>query len=390
MATWLPRSPRVYFDSMDRCSGPDLKKQILAFANNQPADLFSYAVFSGSAGPAELKATLSPTEFKRTIISQQLADGALAVILVRHGRSVANERNKIRETPELVSDLKNFANHQMPLTDIGISQAEATGRYLADMVQKGILPSIDTVLYSPYQRTQETLQHLLGGLRGYCAEKNLSIASFLEGGEGAKVGQSNIVRERFWGDFETLSDTEQEREYSCRTQQPFDWVPQGNKPGETIAEVSDRASQFMGVMHRKEFAGRVVLVVTHGEFMNAVELNVRRLSPFNEDFVQSFERGIPNCGIMMISKVAFAPEMPPPTQPLKGFSFESRVVPYDMSQREAGKYRDWLEPTWKPLPKQTRYTLGTFQAADLPTDIKDFAGRVRSKGIGTGRVIPRA
>jgi probable phosphoglycerate mutase len=362
------------------------ESELSAYPQNQPGDVFSYATFSAFAGPVQLKTTCSPTEFKHAVISQQLAQGALAVILVRHGRSIANERSEIKKYADLAPSFTEIPNHEMPLTDLGIRQAEATGRYLAHMVHKGIIPSIDTIVYSPYQRTQETLEHLLVGSRSYCRDTSLPLENVFEGGERARTEQRSIVRERNWGDFESLDGADQHREYRERTAQPFHWVPYGSKPGETMAEVSERASQFMQAMYRPEFAGKVVLVVTHGEFMNAVELTVRRLNPYDQGFEQSFERGIPNCGIMMISRTPFSPQMPIPTESLRGFKVESRVVPFVLSDRDAQKFSDWSSPTWEPIVKETRSTIANFRASRTSDEALQLAQSAKERGIATQRV----
>lgn len=322
-------------------------------------------------------------------MSHELAEGALAVIFVRHGRSYGNERDTVLKNPDLSPLFTEIPNHQLPLADRGIDQALSAGRYLADMIRSGLIPPIDRVICSPFTRTQETLAHLIKGAHGYCAEQKLSLAEVFEGGERTRVDQWNWVRERDWADFEKLGLEEQEREYKRRETDPFFWTPTGSSSGETIADVSNRASAFMHAMHRSEFRGKVVLVVTHGEFMNAIELVMRKLDPFSSDFTNSFKRGIPNCGIMMISRTGFEPTMTLPSSKLGGFSHELRAVPYQLSGSQSATFEDWNAPQWAIIQKATRATVGEFAPRLMPDDVSQFVEATRQAGIGKGKVKPK-
>lgn len=337
----------------------------------------------------EFTTRCSPGEFKRSVVSHELAEGALAVIFVRHGRSYGNERDTVLKNPALSPLFTEIPNHQLPLADRGIDQALSAGRYLADMIRLGLIPPIDRVICSPFTRTQETLDQLIKGARGYCVEQNLSLAEVFEGGDRTRVDQWNWVRERDWADFEKLRPEDQEREYKRRETDPYFWTPTGSSSGETIADVSNRASVFMQAMHRPEFRGKVVLVVTHGEFMNAIELVMRRLDPFSTEFTNSFKRGIPNCGIMMISRTGFEPTMTLPSGKLAGFSHELRAVPYQLSERQSATFEDWNTPQWATIQKATRATVGEFATRLLPDDVSQFVGVAREAGIGKGEVKPK-
>jgi hypothetical protein len=135
----------------------------------------------------------------------------------------------------------------------------------------------------------------------------------------------------------------------------------------------------------------VVLVVTHGEFMNAVELVMRKLDPFSSQFNKSFQRGIPNCGIMMISRTGFEPAMALPSQNLGGFSYELRAVPYNLSERQQTKFEDWnLEtPQWNKIRKEMRATVGEFVPRQVPDDVTQFVAVARDAGVGQGKVKPK-
>lgn len=343
------------------------------------------------AGGVELGTRCSPGEFKRNVVSHELAEGALAVIFVRHGRSYGNEREAVLKDAKAGQLYAEIPNHQLPLTDRGINQAHSAGRYIADMIRAGLIPPIDRVICSPFTRTQETLDHLIKGAQGYCAERQRSLVDVFENGDRTRVDQWNWVRERDWADFEKLSPEEQEREYRRREKNPYYWTPTGSSSGETIADVSNRASVFMQAMHRPEFRGKVVLVVTHGEFMNAIELVMRRLDPFSSEFNNSFKRGIPNCGIMMIARTGFELSMAPPLENLGGFSHELRAVPYYLPQKQNEKFEDWNLgiPQWNEIRKETRARVGEFTPRQLPDDVTQFVSGARDAGIGKGKVKPK-
>jgi broad specificity phosphatase PhoE len=325
-----------------------------------------------------------PREFKERVTSHELARGALAVIFVRHGRSIANERETIVTDESLVAEFRAIPNHKFPLADVGIEQARATGRYLADMARQGLIPPIDNVIYSPFKRTQQTLGHVIEGAKEYCRENTVSLSEVFQHGEATRAEQWLGVRERSWANFQGLHPEKQEEEYEARVKEPFEWVPHGDRSGETIGDVSFRASEFLQAMHRPEFRGKVVLVITHGEFMNAAELVIRRQDPFSAGFRESFEKGIPNCGIMMVSRVAFSPQMTVPLASLAGFQQELRVVPYELYGSEEQKFSDWARPSWRQLIKETRTSLGDFRATPVEPHVEEFVEQARAKGIGQG------
>jgi broad specificity phosphatase PhoE len=341
----------------------------------------------GNARQYRQQCTLN--EYKNLIVSQNLAQGALAVIFIRHGRSVANERDAMHSQGQ-GQVLRDAPNHEVPLVACGIEQSRAAGRYLAKLVVDGVIPSVDRVMYSPFQRTQETLNHLIEGSRQYCQEQALPIDTIFADGDQTKVEQWLGVREREWADFEDLDAEEQEKQYARRKAEPYSWQPGCDYSGESLSSVSNRASGFMQAMHRPEFWGKVVVVVTHGEFMNAVELVTRRMDPFADEFEDAFRRGIPNCGMMMFSRVEFAPTMPTPQEMLGGFSKQLRVVPYALQRpTDEAKFSEWLEPTWSELTKPTRSSLGSFSPRPRSDTSNQLATIATENSIGGGEVTPR-
>lgn len=336
-------------------------------------------------GP-DLRQTCSPREYKQRIVSNGLADGAITVIFVRHGRSAGNERELIHKNSSLAPIYGNISNHELPLVDSGVAQARSAGRYLADMASRGLIPPIDRVLCSPFTRTQQTLEHLIEGVRSYCSEKQIPLTDVFERGGDAKAEQWIVVRERDWSDFETLDPEKKAEEYKSRVAHAFNWTPHGSRSGEPMADVSSRASSFMNAMHREKFKGKVVLVVTHGEFMNAVELVNKRLDPFSPDFKDSFRHGIPNCGIMMFSRVAFSPEMSVPVAKLGAFSRQLRGVPFELSEPDQAKFPDWLKADWTELKRATRTTVDGFKAAKPDERVVQLTQGIRKAGIGQERV----
>jgi hypothetical protein len=214
-----------------------------------------------------------------------------------------------------------------------------------------------------------------------------------EGGSGCRVDLNPWVRERHWSDFESLAADQKDEEYQNRTEEPYLWTPAGESSGETMAGVADRARSFLRSMYRPEFSGKVVLVVTHGEFMNAVEMVAHRDNPLGEDFKKAFERGVPNCGIMVISRLAFQKEMPPVQSLLSGFSHELKAVPYEVPKINKGTSHrsDWSTAGWKTITKKTKEYVGSFSARPTSQEVDTFASHVRERGIGVGGTLkPRA
>ena len=179
-------------------------------------------------------------------------------VLVRHGQSEANIVQKLwKDDPSAQAPEGFFDRHdsRMRLSGLGISQAEQTGEWIRAEFPNGF----DRYYTSPLARTVETAGRLALG------------------------GTWNIDdrwRERDWGEYGVLNDTEQEAQFAIskrlRGQSKWYWCPPG---GESLATgVRLRFEDILETMHR-ELEGKKVIAVTHGETMETARVVLERLLP---------------------------------------------------------------------------------------------------------------
>jgi broad specificity phosphatase PhoE len=175
------------------------------------------------------------------------------LVIVRHAESEANLRRLYLER-EASQDMElglGMRDADVPLTEHGRKQAEATGRALnAD-------DPFAVVYVSPYRRTQETAERLVSQLAAR-----------------PRPVLEERLREKEYGIFEGLT------KHGCQVRYPDEWArrtrigkyyyrPPG---GESFPDVNLRVHSFLGTLIR-EHAGEHVLVVTH----SVVVLSFRRL-----------------------------------------------------------------------------------------------------------------
>jgi broad specificity phosphatase PhoE len=179
-------------------------------------------------------------------------------VMVRHGQSEANIVQKLwKADPQAQAPEGFFDRHdsRMRLSGLGITQAERTGEWLHAEFPNGF----DRYYTSPLARTVETAGRLALG------------------------GTWNIDdrwRERDWGEYGVLNDSEQETQFAIskrlRGQSKWYWCPPG---GESLATgVRLRFEDILETMHR-ELDGKKVIAVTHGETMETARVVLERLLP---------------------------------------------------------------------------------------------------------------
>lgn len=89
------------------------------------------------------------------------------LIIVRHGQSARNvQKNAAKQVGSTADYSEGVRDQDTPLTDLGIRQAETTGRKFAALYPYGTTSAIDAMFVSPYLRTRQTAERLLFGL-GY-------------------------------------------------------------------------------------------------------------------------------------------------------------------------------------------------------------------------------
>lgn len=210
----------------------------------------------------------------------------LDVVLARHGQSEANVvQKKLRDdlSRERIRELYDRPDWLHRLSQLGIEQAIHAGDWIRQNI--GAVAAFDVVYFSPFMRTRET-------------------AAYLCGDEKVLLTPEDRIIERDWGQFGKLSKAEQEKHF------PHTYREKNANPlyvrldgGESMIDVYGRIRDMQGTLHREYSNGRV-LMVTHGDLMNAWRYAVERMLPedwqaLDKDRTYDFK----NCSVLQYSRV---------------------------------------------------------------------------------------
>lgn len=180
------------------------------------------------------------------------------LVLVRHGRSEGNEareQSKQGDNSPYTPEFRARRNREWRLTDLGIAQAKAAGRW----VREQISPTFSRYYTSEYLRARETAGYL-----------GLPRASWV---------QDILLRERSWGraDF-VMPESERyelfSAELAARREDPCYWRP---PEGESLAEVCLRVERVLNRLGR-ECPGGTCILATHEDVMWAARFVVERMT----------------------------------------------------------------------------------------------------------------
>jgi NAD+ kinase len=169
------------------------------------------------------------------------------LLFVRHGRSEGNEareQSKQGDNSAYTDQFRARRNREWRLTDLGVAQADAAGRW----IREHIAPPYPRCITSEYLRARETAAHL--DLAGACWVQDI------------------LLRERSWGraDF-VMPESERYElfavELAARREDPCYWRP---PEGESLAEVCLRVERVLDRVRGRPPGGNCV-VVTHEDVM---------------------------------------------------------------------------------------------------------------------------
>ena len=165
------------------------------------------------------------------------------LILIRHGQSAANVAFPRADEQGLLDSGLTGRDTDVELTELGVEQARAVGRWLAGL-PGGELPEV--VITSPYLRARGTWRIAADGLPLPAPSTDDRLVDRLTG--DFEMLTRAAIRERFPDESARF---DQDGEYGYR--------PPG---GETFADIADRLTAFLDDLNR-EHAGERVLVVAH-------------------------------------------------------------------------------------------------------------------------------
>lgn len=151
------------------------------------------------------------------------------VVLIRHGRSVANATGVLA------------GRSDTPLDDEGREQASALGRRLADV-------PVDVVVSSPQLRAQQTAELVADGRVGAQVDDNFAECDY---GDWSGAALSELAVEPAW--------------------EIVQWLPSAAEfpSGETMAQMSHRAVHGVRQLVKAHPEG-FVWIVTHGDVIKAI------------------------------------------------------------------------------------------------------------------------
>lgn len=208
------------------------------------------------------------------------------LVLLRHGQSEANVVQKnLRDDidPEVVQRIYERPDWLQRLSRQGIEQAQAAGEWLRQNM--GGVATFDVVYYSPFLRTRET-------------------AAYICGDEDVLLTPEDRIIERDWGYFGKHTKADQEKHF------PHTYHEKRANPlyvrfdgGESMMDVYARVRDMQSTLHREYPEGRV-LMVTHGDLMNAWRYALERMLPeeweaLDQDKTYSFK----NCSVLHYTRV---------------------------------------------------------------------------------------
>jgi broad specificity phosphatase PhoE len=201
--------------------------------------------------------------------------------IARHGQSAGNVARDKAEAEGLVLIDVEFRDIDVPLSDLGVEQSRALGRWFAQLPAPQ-RPQV--VLCSPYVRARETARLVLE-------------EADMRPGPDLKMRIDERLREKEFGILDRLTVHGIRQKYPELHEQrshvgKFYFRPPG---GESWCDVILRLRSLTEMMSR-EYAGQRVLVVAHQVIVNCMRYLVDNL---DEDQILGIDKlgDVPNCGV---------------------------------------------------------------------------------------------
>lgn len=243
------------------------------------------------------------------------------LVLVRHGQSEGNVAVKAAKAGDdqhvLHPEFRKRHSSLWRLTNKGIEEARTTGQWL----KENGLAHFDRYYTSAYLRAMET-------------------ASYLELPD-AKWYIEARLREREWGQEDLVSSEERKllQESAFQKQEnPYYWKPLN---GESMADACMRVRDLMETLHR-ETDEKQVIVVCHGEIMEAFQIEIERWIPAQyKQHIQSegTKNKIHNGQVIQYSRQN--PHNPQEVYPY--LNYKRSISPWDLSL---------CDPQWQQIQRK--------------------------------------
>lgn len=208
------------------------------------------------------------------------------ILLIRHGQSA---RNVMKDAAKAAGKQASYADgvrdQDTPLTDVGLLQAEAVGRWLGenytpDLALGHSSVKIDAFFVSPYLRTRQTAERIIHGM-----------------GYPIKMVSEERVREIEFGILDGLTPegirAKYPEEVARRAKEGKYWYRAPG--GESRPDVKDRLRSFLDTLCR-DYREQRIVVICHSVVVLAFRSLLER---WGEDqyLIVDKENDVLNCGI---------------------------------------------------------------------------------------------
>jgi len=201
------------------------------------------------------------------------------LVVLRHGQSLRNTFDVHAGIDQIPEALTEIPDHLIPLTAKGEQQAIKTGQGLRKEFE-----SFDYIFHSPWRRTTRTAE-----LIGQAFEGSIP------------VRRSLFLTEQSFGQLDPAIWPKHLQRYEAA----YRWFEQQRaivgkfycRPpdGESWADVCMRTHQFLDILFRWEFAGKRILIVTHGVTQQSFRYHLEH--PTEEELVEQYQHSKnQNCG----------------------------------------------------------------------------------------------
>lgn len=208
------------------------------------------------------------------------------LLFIRHGQSEANIVQKYDDhgvDPDVAEAIFARPDWRQRLTDKGVAQAKQAKDYIDR--ELGGLKSFDARYVSPFLRTRET-------------------AAYIGGDVLDQWTIDDRIAERSWGVYGKMPRADQRAQFPLTVAEKLanPWYIRLDG-GESMPDVYARFRDFQATLHREQADQRVV-VVSHGDFINAARYGVERMTPEEWEVLdENAVYTIRNCTLLHYTRV---------------------------------------------------------------------------------------
>jgi broad specificity phosphatase PhoE len=205
------------------------------------------------------------------------------LVMLRHGESEANLINRALKQgiiSEYPPGFDKIPDREIRLSKEGRQQALKTGEWLRNEYSVGF----DKIYVSDHTRAKETV----------------GLVCKSAGWHNSEIRIDPLLGERNWGRFTQLSQTRREEIMNNRGRDP---LHNPMPDGETLLETRHRSRELLDRCAR-EFTQQRILVISHGEFIEALWSEISHMNTERQiNFFNSEAGNLRNCQVVEFSSI---------------------------------------------------------------------------------------